>query len=788
MRFLLREAQFAVRRFGRRSSFPGVLLALALGVGANAATLTLAAALLLAAPDHVRDPERVVLAPAIGTWVAYSDVSRRSKTLDLAARTRNELSLGAGAEAAAVRVECVTRGYFDLLGVRPVAGRTFRAADAVRGAGGSIVLSHGLWMRRFGGRPEVVGRRVVLSDRGHVVAGVMPRGFRGAGAAAVDAWIPLVAAPELCSFTGTDLLDADGGAWLRVVGRLRDGFGLRDAEAELASLAFETPPGRLVVPAYGAWRARTRDGRVTLWLAGAGGLIFLVACLNVAVLLSIQGLDRAGEFAVRMQLGATRAQVFAQFLLEHLVAAFACAAAAAGVGGAVGRLLAGLLPVAGLDEFFDGPFFLRLAALTLLVGVASGVGPAIGVARNAQSRPMQATAAPARPGAGRRGGLVAAQFALAVVLVVGAGLFVGTVRHLTRAPGFDPDRVIVATVDLVRAGYSADRIRGVFEEFLRRLEKAPRAVSAAVSLAPLLGSGSSTRAFPIRAAGGAERTVVPIFNAVSPDYFATVGTRILRGRRFAAADAGGRAVVVINEGLAERLWPDAKALGRCVAIGGLPCVEVVGVSEDRRHVSVTGVHHEVFVPWSQTARYVAGPTAPTLLVRSRGVAREAVGPVAAALRGADPGLPFLDVRLLADLVAGQTRSWRLGAVVFGLLGGFALALAAVGGFAVLALSVRSRTREIGIRMALGARRGNVLLAVFRSGMGVVGAGLLIGGAAAAAVYRLMDSLLVGVTPADPTSFAAAFLVVLAAGAAACLLPAFRAARMHPAEGVRQCLP
>lgn len=788
MRFLLREAQFAVRRFGRRSSFPGVLLALALGVGANAATLTLAAALLLAAPDHVRDPERVVLAPAIGTWVAYSDVSRRSKTLDLAARTRNELSLGAGAEAATVRVECVTRGYFDLLGVRPVAGRTFRAADAARGAGGSIVLSHGLWMRRFGGRPEAVGRRVVLSDRGHVVAGVMPRGFRGAGAEAVDAWIPLVAAPELCSFTGTDLLDADGGAWLRVVGRLRDGFGLRDAEAELASLAFETPPGRLVVPAYGAWRARTRDGRVTLWLAGAGGLIFLVACLNVAVLLSIQGLDRAGEFAVRMQLGATRAQVFAQFLLEHLVAAFACAAAAAGVGGAVGRLLAGLLPVAGLDEFFDGPFFLRLAALTLLAGVASGVGPAIGVARNAQSRPMQATAAPERPGAGRRGGLVAAQFALAVVLVVGAGLFVGTVRHLTRAPGFDPDRVIVATVDLVRAGYSADRIRGVFEEFLRRLEKAPRAVSAAVSLAPLLGSGSSTRAFPIRAAGGAERTVVPIFNAVSPDYFATVGTRILRGRRFAAADAGGRAVVVINEGLAERLWPDAKALGRCVALGGLPCVEVVGVSEDRRHVSVTGVHHEVFVPWSQTARYVAGPTSPTLLVRSRGVAREAVGPVAAALRGADPGLPFLDVRLLADLVDGQTRSWRLGAVVFGLLGGFALALAAVGGFAVLALSVRSRTREIGIRMALGARRGNVLLAVFRGGMGVVGAGLLIGGAAAAAVYRLMNSLLVGVTPADPTSFAAAFLVVLAAGAAACLLPAFRAARMHPAEGVRQCLP
>lgn len=214
-----------------------------------------------------------------------------------------------------------------------------------------------------------------------------------------------------------------------------------------------------------------------------------------------------------MQIGATRAQVFAQFLLEHLVAAFACAV---GVGGAVGRLLAGLLPVAGLDGFFDGPFFLRLAALTLLAGVASGVGPAIGVARNAQS--------------------------------------------------------------------------------------APRAVSAAVSLAPLLGSGGSTRAFPVRAAGGAERMIVPIFNAVSPDYFATVGTRILRGRRFAADDAGGRAVIVVNEGLAARLWPDAEALGRCVVVGGLPCVEGVGVSEDRRHVSLTGAHHEVFVPWSQTPR------------------------------------------------------------------------------------------------------------------------------------------------------------------------------------------
>ena len=270
------------------------------------------------------------------------------------------------------------------------------------------------------------------------------------------------------------------------------------------------------MPAFGATRAGTRDGQVVLWLAAAGGLMLLAACLNVAVLLSIQVLDRAGEFAVRRQLGATRARVFAQFLLEHLAAAAVCG-----------------------------------------------------------------------------------------------------------------------------------------------------------------------------------------------------------------------------------------------------------------------------VPASQASSYVDDAAPRTLLVRSRGPARAAVGPVAAALRGTDPDLPFIQVRLLADLVDDQTRSWRLGAAVFGLLGGFAAALAAVGGFAVLALSVRSRAREIGIRMALGARRGNVVAAVLRRGLGVVVAGLVVGGAVSATAYRLMDSLLVGVTPADPASFAAAVLVVFTAGAAAGVPPAVRAARLDPAEGVRQ---
>ena len=372
------------------------------------------------------------------------------------------------------------------------------------------------------------------------------------------------------------------------------------------------------------------------------------------------------------------------------------------------------------------------------------------------------------------------QFALALVLVVGTGLFIGTVRHLGRTPGFDADRVVVATVDLARAGYRARRIHDVFETFLQRLDRVPQVASAGVSLAPLLESGGLTRAFPLRTARGVAPRRLPLFNAVSQDYFRSAGTRVLRGRAFVDDDTGGRPVMVVNAGLAAQLWGAADALGRCVVVGGVPCVEVVGVSEDRRHVSVTGVHDEWFVPFSQAALYIDDAAPRTLLARAHATGREAIGPVAAALRGADADLPYINVRSLADLVDDQTRSWRLGAVVFSLTSGFALVLAAVGSFAALALSVRSRTREIGIRMALGASRGDILAAVLRRGMKVVIAGLVLGVGVSAAAYRLMDSLLVGVTAADPAAFGVACLVVFASGAAAAVLPAVRAARLEPA--------
>ena len=790
VRPLLWDVRFAVRGFWRRPSFPGVLVALALGVGANSATVTLAAALLVTAPDSVRDPQRVVLAPSIRSYVGYRNVSRDANTLDLAAVTRSDLTVGVGREADVVQVECVTSGYFNIFPVRPELGRGFDESDEMRRAAASVVLSHGLWMRRFGGDPAVVGRTVVLGNRGHVVVGVAPRGFRGIESAAIDAWILLAVSPELCSFAGTNLLDVADAAWLRTVGRVRDGFAIGAAAAEVASLASGIGAGggtsdagwrgRSLEPAYGSWRARSLDGRVTLWLAGAGGLILLAGSLNITVLLLIQALDRVQEFAVRTQLGATRTRVFFQFLLEHLAATGAGTVAAAGVGIAIGRLLIGLLPIAGADAFAGGPFFLSVGALALLAGVSSGLGPAVWVSRVAGKFRLHGAPLAAPSGAGLRNVLVTAQFALALVLVVGAGLFVGSVRHLGRTPGFDADRVVVATVDLARTGYRANRIHDVFETFLRRLERVPQVASAGVSLAPLLESGGPTRAFPLRTARSVAPRRLPLFNAVSRDYFSTVGTRILRGRAFVDNDTGGRPVMVVNAGLAARLWGTRDVLGQCVVVGGLPCVEVVGVSEDRRHVSVTGVHDEWFVPFGQVSLYDNDAAPRTLLVRAHGTGRDAVGPIAAALRGTDVDLPYINVRPLADVVDDQTRSWRLGAVVFSLTSGFALVLAAVGSFAALALSVRSRTREIGIRMALGASRGDILTAVLRHGMKVVFAGLVLGVAMSAAAYRLMDSLLVGVTAADPASFGVACLAVCAAGAVAAVLPAVRAARLQPA--------
>ncbi len=790
MRSLLADVPFALRRFWRRGSFPGVLVALGLGVGANGATLTLAAALLVTAPDYVQDPQRLVVVPSIRSYAEYKSVSRRAKTIDLAAVTRVDLSLGVGRDADRVSVECVTWRYFDLFPVRPMLGRGFEKSDEIRHAALPVVLSHGSWVRRFGADPEAVGRTVILGDRGHVVVGVAPRGFKGIESAATDAWILLAVSSPLCSFTGADLLEAADAAWLRTVGRVRDGFPINAAAGELALLGSGTRgdggtsgaggSGRSLVAAYGSWRSRVLSGAVALWLAGAGGLILLGAWLNVAVLLSIQALDRAHEFAVRAQLGATRPRIFFQFMLEQIAATGTCAVAAAGVGIAVGRLVVGLLPVGNMDGFMQAGFFRLVGALTLLAGVSSGLGPAVWVSRMAAiSRPHGGGLAEPS-GAGLRSGLVTAQFALALVLVVGTGLFVGTVRHLGRTPGIDADRVVVATVDLARVGYDAEQVRDVFETFLRRLDRVPQVASTGVSLAPLLGSGALTRAFPLRTARGVAPARVPLFNAVSQDYFHTVGTRILRGRAFVDGDTGGPPVMVMNAGLAEQLWGVSDALGRCVVVGGMSCVEIVGISEDRRHVSVTGVHDELFVPLNQASLYIDGAAPRTLVVRARGAGRAAVGPVATALRGSDADLPFIDVRLLADLVDDQTRSWRLGATVFSLLGSFALLLAAIGSFAALSLSVRSRTRELGVRMALGARRRDIFAAVMRRGMGVVIAGLVIGVAVSAATYRLMDSLLVGVTAADPASFGIACLVVFGGGVAATVAPAVRAARLDAA--------
>lgn len=768
-----------------------MLVALGLGVGANSATMTLAAALLVTAPDYVQDAERVVLAPVVSTYREYTNISQRARTLDVAAFTRVDLSLGRGPAAGSVSVECVTRGYFDIFPVRPAVGRGFDASDEGRRGTAPVVLAHGFWVRRFGGDPAAVGHTVMLGNRGHVVVGVAPRGFKGIERAATDVWLLLEASADLCSFTGTDLREVVGGAWLRTVGRVREGFAISAAAAEISSLMADARAegrasdaagrGRDLVAAYGSWRSRMLDGQVMLWLVVAAGLMLLAACLNVGVLVSIQAFDRVQEFVVRTQVGATRTRVFLEFMLEHLAATGACGLAAAGVGVGVGRLLVGLLPVVGMEAFADGGFFLLVGTLAFLAGVASGIGPALWVSRVASTPGRHGGALSGPSGAGLRSAFVTAQFALAVVLVVGTGLFVGTVRHLGRTPGLDLDRVIVATVDLVRVGYGAQQIREVFETLRQRVDRLPQVVSATVSVAPLMGSGGVTRAFPLRTTRGVTPTRVPVFNAVSPGYFRTVGTRILRGRAFEGHDPGGGPVAVVNVGLAEQLWGASEAIGRCVVVGGVPCVEVIGLSEDRRHVSVTGVHGEIFVPLSQATLYSDNAAPGTLLVRARGAARATLGPVAVELRGADENLPFIDVRLLVDLVDDQTRSWRLGATVFGLLGGFALLLGAVGSFAALALSVRTRTRELGIRIALGAGRRDIVGAVLRRGMGIVFAGLVIGVVVSAVTYRLMDSLLVGLTAADPVSFGIACLAVFSAGVAATVEPAVRAARLDPAR-------
>jgi putative ABC transport system permease protein len=803
LRSLPREIRQAARRLAHAPALSvAVVLCAALGIGGLGAAFGVIDAVLLR-PLPYPDPDRLVMVweraldgtaeRAVASYPNFADWRAESRSFarlaafsvwfpSVTGTDRPEKLLGA----------LVSADFFAALGARPLLGRTFAPAEDRPGRGDVVLLGEAFWRRRFGADPRLLGQTVELDGREYTVIGVMPAGFQHPEPLYLKErtalWRPLA---------GDAGRLPRGQRFLRVLGRLRPGVGVARARADLAGVARrlerEHPAedrgmGVEVVPLHEQVVGDVRPALLLLF--AAAGLVLLIACADIAGLLLAGATGRARETAVRAALGAGRGRLAGQALLDSLLLALAGGALGLAAGAWGARALLALSPraVPRLAEVaVDGRVlaftFATCAAAALLFGAA----PALAAAA---SDPGAALREGGERAGGRRGGrllaaLVALEVALALPLLVGAGLLAKSLAALERAPlGLSAERVLTLRLDLPAAHYpGAAELRGFYDRLARRVAGLPGVVAAGTtSSLPLSGLYDLSLEAAI---DGSERTPTVGYRAVSPGYFAALGIPLAAGRPLGDRDdAGAPPVALVNAAMARAAWPGEDPVGRSLTLalgaGGPVRREVVGVVGDVAHDGPAAAPRpEVYVPCAQAPLRFA-----TLAVRTRGEPRAAAGALRAALREIDRDLVAADLRPMAGLLADSLAAPRFARLLAALLAAVALALAALGLYGVTAYAAGRRTRETGIRAALGARRGELLAGVLRRGLAPVAAGLAPGLAASFLLARLLRGLLHGVAATDPATFVAAPLFLLVVSLLAAWLPARRAARIDPMAALR----
>jgi putative ABC transport system permease protein len=710
-----------------------------------------------------------------------------------------------------VQTELVSPNYLGLLGVVPAMGRGFAAA--VDGGAPPLVLAHELWESRLGGAPDAVGRTVRLDGVMFEVAGIAPAGFRGQTGDA-DAWVPIDAAPALMNNPGR--LTQARANWAYVIGRPRAGAPIETVEAELDVIAGrlrvlrqESGPEARGVALLTLEQATTdpRLRRTLVLLLGAAGMVLLIACANLANLLLVRALGRRREIALRRALGAGRRRLFRQLLTESLLLGLAGGAAALLVAWTAVGLLALLAPAepAGFAALHAGVDFARIGldarvlafnfTAAVLCAAAFGLAPAVwgtrvDVAGVLRDSPASRNPIRARPRGGGRRLLVSVQLALAMVLLTAAGLLLESLARLRSVDtGFRGEDVLAVALRLPPQRYDAAAAAGLYRAALERLRALPGVAGAAVATSLPVSSNSGTTVVEVdgRPARDGEDALTAGYHLVSDGYFETLGIRVLRGRAFHDGDrAGGRRVAVINETAARRFFPGADPVGRRLWLGAgygprEDLAEVVGVVADVKYgpVEEPARAHA----YLSAAQYMED--AGFLLVRSRDARPAALLPgVRAELAALDPALPLFDARTMEQRVAQATSRTRFGAALFGAFAVLALALAAVGVYGVASFAVTARTHELGIRRALGAPDGTVLLQAMRDGGVVALAGIALGAAGALAGGRLLESQLYGVAAVDARTLALVAASLLATALTATWIPSRRATRVDPLRALK----
>jgi putative ABC transport system permease protein len=805
MHALLRDLRFAARMLRKNGGFAViVILTLALGIGANTAIFTVTSALLLR-PFPYRDPQQLVSVDARdegkdfgGTLLRYELLRDHSQSFQsVAAWANDNFNVTGHGEPLQVPVARVTANFFSLLGVQPELGRAFTADEDLPEGKFVVMLSNSFWRSRFGGDRNIIGQTINLDTTPHTIIGVLPAGMQFPFVGEADLWTPRYFELTLMPAQRLRL----GVGYLGLVARLRPETTLARAQAELAVLnrqyrkqnPTEPDAGQEVVMAAEPLRDLVVAGvrSKILILSAAVALVLLAACANVASLLLARALARRREIAVRAALGASRGTLVRQLLAESTLLALAGGALGIGLSWLAMRALlawgAGQLPQ-GIPIFLDTSVLLFTLLVSLVTGILFGIFPALQLSRAEPSTSLREEGRSSTAGHARvhtTSLLVVGQVALSLLLLIGAGLLLRSFARLLRVePGFDAHNLLTMNVSLPTVKYAKPEQQvAFFDEVLRRVSILPGVRNAAISAALPLGWKRITPVLPEGQPNVplGERPFIDI-EAVSPQWFDTMRGPLLAGRQFTAADnAQAPKVLIVNQTFAHRFWPGQNPVRKRVVVGRWPeAAEVVGVSADVKNRGLAqDTQAQVYIPFAQLPWGNMN-----LLVRTAVAPLSMAGAVRAQISGVDPDQPVTDIQTANELMNSSLAQPRFTMLLLVAFSAAALALAIIGVYGVLAYSVAQRRHELGIRVALGAERADILRLVVRQGLLLAGAGVALGLFAALLLTRLMSSLLYRIGARDLTTFVLAPVAFLGIALLASYLPALRATRTDPMEALR----
>jgi putative ABC transport system permease protein len=813
MNGLLQDLRFALRQVRKSPGFSAIaVITLALGIGVNTVIFSVVNAALLR-PLAFQDPDRLVRVwhvppaksfPGMTTFAVsaanFLDWENQNKTFErMAILTYHGFTITGGDKPEQVEASAVSGGFFSTLGVAPMLGHVFSPEDDQPGRSHVVVLSHRLWQEHFGANPDIVGHNISLDGQSYLVAGVMPASFRFPDFAQM--WTPMAWTDQERAVRGEH--------HYMVVARLKPGIDLKQAQAEMNTISGRLEQlypeddkgwGAVVVPLHDDLVSDVRPA--LLVLLGAVAFVLLIACVNVANLSLAKTFSRQKEIAIRTALGATSARVLRQILTETVLLAL--------TGGVIGlacaqfgirlivAFLADKLP-RSIEVGLDARVLAFTAVISVVTGIIAGVLPAVRLTRSDVNQAL-------KQGLGRtdadssghrmRSSLVVSEVALSLMLLIGAGLMIRSFQKLLGvSPGFDSRNVLTMKAMVSRAKFPLPEQQiSFFKRVLQGVRALPGVESAGViDDIPLNNEGSHQ---PIAIEG---RPVVPMseqpevdVRLVSTGYMGALHIPILRGRDFSDTDIGGRpAVILISDSMARQFWPGEDALGKRLTLTFFPGVvrEVVGIVGDVKIDSLdqTRPSATLYFPLDQVSTPANGGWSSfpmTLVVRSSSNSADMVSVVSNAVHLVDREIPLRDILTMDDMVKNSVSQQRFNMLLLGAFAGLALLLAAVGIYSVLSYSVKRRVQEIGIRLALGARLGDVLRMVVFEGMKPTLLGVAIGTAGALALGRALSSLIYGIKPSDPVTFLAVAFLLATIALFASIVPAYRATKVDPIVALR----